>query len=185
MLIRPNPTGDWPQVASTAYLDPTAQIIGRVHIGHRVFVGPNAVIRADETDVTGVVWPIEIGPECNIQDGVILHALAGSRVSIGPRTSLAHGSIIHGPCTLGANCFVGFRAVLFDVEIAECVFVGHGAVVCHVELPPHRLVPPGVSIQTTEQVGKLAVTGSAEREFMKKVVVTNVSLSKKYLNIKE
>ena len=99
--FRSNPNGNRPQVDSTAYIDPTAQIIGNVHIGTRVYIGPNAVVRADETDDKGQVQSIEIGDECNIQDGVIVHALGGTHVTIGRQTSLAHGCIIHGPCTLG------------------------------------------------------------------------------------
>ncbi len=181
MNLRPNPSGDWPEVAPSAYIDQSAQIIGNVQIGHRVFVGPNAVIRADETDDTGTVEPIIIGPECNVQDGVIIHALAGSQVSIGHSTSLAHGSIVHGPCTLGTNCFLGFRAVLYDVKMANGVFIGHGAVVCNVELPPHSFIPHGVSIQTPEQAAKLSETGQTEKDFMEKVVFTNVNLAEKYL----
>ncbi len=175
MNLRPNLSGDRPEV------DQTAQIIGNVQIGHRVFVGPNAVIRADEADDTGTVEPIIIGPECNIQDGVIIHALAGSRVIIWPGTTLAHGCIVHGPCTVGANCFFGFRAVLYDVKMANGVFIGHGAVVCNVELPPHRFILPGISIQTPEQAAKLSETGQTEKEFMGKVVATNVNLAEKYL----
>ena len=38
ILLRPNPNGDWPQVEPTAYIDPTAQVIGNVHIGPDVFI---------------------------------------------------------------------------------------------------------------------------------------------------
>lgn len=99
--VRPNPRGDWPQVDPTAYVDRTAQIIGLVQIGPRVFIGPNVVIRADEVDNNGEVKPIVVEAECNVQDGVIIHALAGTSVRIGSRTSLTHGSIVHGPCILG------------------------------------------------------------------------------------
>ena len=99
--VRPNPRGDWPQVDPTAYVDRTAQIIGLVQIGPRVFIGPNVVIRADEVDNNGEVKPIVVEAECNVQDGVIIHALAGAPVRIGSRTSLTHGSIVHGPCILG------------------------------------------------------------------------------------
>ena len=75
--VRLNPQGDWPQVDTNAYIDLTAQLIGSVHIGSRVYIGPNAVVRADEVDDEGEVKPIEIGSECNVQDGVIIHALAG------------------------------------------------------------------------------------------------------------
>ena len=181
MNLRPNPAGDWPEIDPTGYIDQTAQVIGRVKIGYKVFVGPNAVIRADEADTSGTVEPIIIGPECNIQDGVIIHALAGSQVSIGHSTSLPHGSIIHGPCILGANCFVGFRAVLLDTKVAKGVFIGHGTVVCHVDLPPQCLIPHGVSIHTSEDIAKLAGDIQAEKKFMEKVVATNINLAEKYL----
>jgi hypothetical protein len=48
--VQPNPNGDRPQVDPTSYIDPTARVIGNVQIGAQVFVGPNAVIRADESD---------------------------------------------------------------------------------------------------------------------------------------
>ena len=107
--LRLNHMGDWPQVDPSAYIDPTAQLIGKVRIGPRVYVGPNAVIRADEADSSLRVSPIEIGSECNVQDGVIIHALSGSKVMVGRRSSLGHGCIVHGPCTLGKRCFIGFR----------------------------------------------------------------------------
>ena len=70
-------------------------------LGPGAFIGPNAVIRADEVDSKGEVKSIEIRAECNVQDGVIIHALCGTQVTVGQRTSLAHSCIIHGPCTLG------------------------------------------------------------------------------------
>lgn len=115
--LRPNPKRDRPRVDSSAYVDPSAQIIGNVRLGPCVYVGPNAVIRADETDFSSAVAPIEIGPECNVQDGVIIHALGGAKVTVGRRSSLTHGCIVHGPCTLGTGCFVGFGAKVFDAEM--------------------------------------------------------------------
>ena len=148
--IRPNPNGDWPEIDSTAYIDPSAQIIGNVRIGRRVFIGPNAVIRADESGKSDRVEVIEIGHECNVQDGVIIHALADTEVIIGQRTSLAHGCIIHGPCRLGEGCFVGFRAVVYNAVLGDGVFVGASAVVQAVELASKTLVPPAASLLSEE-----------------------------------
>jgi len=181
IFLRPNPNGDWPQVDPTAYIDPTAQIIGKVDIGAKVFIGPMAVIRADEADDKGEVKPIEIGPECNVQDGVIIHALAGTRVTVGRRSSLGHGCIIHGPCILGEGCFVGFGARVFDATIGDGVFVGMGAVVQGIELAPKSLVPSAVSVFCREHVIRLVGTTSPEdREFMKRVVAANVALAEGY-----
>lgn len=46
--IRPNFAGDYPNIDASALIDPSAQIIGNVRIGKNFFVGPLAVIRADE-----------------------------------------------------------------------------------------------------------------------------------------
>ncbi|MBM4103143.1 MAG: hypothetical protein FJ263_03710 [Planctomycetes bacterium] len=181
ILLRPNPNGDWPQVDSTAHVDLTAQIIGNVRIGPHVYIGPNAVIRADETDDKGEVLPIEIGAECNVQDGVIIHALVGTQVTISPRTSLSHGCIIHGPCTIGHGCFIGFRAAIFKAKLGDGVFVGTGAVVQGVDLVTNALVPPLVAVLSGEDIVKsVGTTSSVDKEFMKKIVSTNLVLTKGY-----
>jgi carbonic anhydrase/acetyltransferase-like protein (isoleucine patch superfamily) len=112
MNLEANPARDYPQVEATAYVHPTAVVIGNVPIGPGVSVGPHAVLRADEPDPNGTVAPIIIGSEANIQDGVVLHALGGTGVDIGPGTSVAHGAFIHGPCETGSGCIIGFNSVV-------------------------------------------------------------------------
>ena len=182
--LRLNPEGDWPQVDPSAYIDPTAQLIGNVHIGPRVYIGPNAVVRADETDTSLGVAPIEVGPKCNIQDGVIIHAFGGAKVTVGRRSSLGHGCIVHGPCTLGEGCFVGFGAKVFDATIGDGGFVGTGAVVQGVELIPESLVPPAVSVLSREHVIRfVSATNPEDREFMERVVAANVALVEGYIGL--
>ncbi len=179
--LRPNPNGDWPLVDSTAYVDPTAQIIGNVHVGPRVYIGPNAVVRADEADSRGNVMPIEVAPECNLQDGVIIHALGGTQVTIGQRTSLAHGCIIHGPCIIGECCFVGFRAVVYNAALGDGVFVDTSAVVQGVDLAANTLVPPGVVVLSEDDAAKQVRTMSqADMRFREDVVSANRALADGY-----
>lgn len=186
ILLQPNPNGDWPQVDPTAYIDPTAKIVGKVHIGPEVFIGPNAVVRADETDDKGQVQPIEIQAQCNVQDGVIIHALGGTQVTVGQRTSLAHGCIIHGPCTLGQDCFIGFRAVVYKASLENGVFISTSAVVQGVNLVANAFVPPAVAVLAREDVVKLVgTTSSVEHEFMKRIVNANLALTKGYLRLRQ
>lgn len=179
--IRGNAGGDWPVVDRTAYVDPSAQVIGNVRIGARVYVGPNAVIRADEADAAGKVQAIVIGDECNVQDGVIIHALGGTEVTVGRRTSLAHGCIVHGPCAIGANSFVGFGAVVYKATLGDDAFVNAGAVVQGVDLAAGAVVPPAIAVLTEHDAAKLNKTTPANREFMEKVVKANLALAKGYL----
>ncbi len=178
--IRPNPRGDWPEIHPTAYVDPTAQVIGRVRIGPHVFVGPNAVIRADEFDTDGEVQAIVVEAECNVQDGVIIHALAGTEVTIGQRTSLAHGAIVHGPCSLGERCFVGFGAVIFKANVGPGVFIAARAVVEEVDVPASTFIPSFAFI-SQDRIGRLRKTDPHERGFMEEVVETNLKLADGYL----
>ena len=179
--IRPNSLGNMPRINPSAYIDPTAQIIGNVEIGHGVFVGPNAVIRADEIGESGAVEPILIGSECNIQDGVVIHSLGGELVTVGSRVSMAHGCVIHGPCTVGEGSFIGFRAIIFKATLDAVTFVGHGAIVQGVELPAGAMVPPGMVVLSQETADGLPKAGPKEDEFMEEVVETNLELARGYL----
>jgi carbonic anhydrase/acetyltransferase-like protein (isoleucine patch superfamily) len=178
---RANPAGDMPRIKPTAYVDPTAQVIGHVEIGDGVFVGPNAVLREDELTEPGTEASIVIGPECNIQDAVIIHSLAGAMVRIGARVSLAHGCVVHGPCSIGERSFIGFRATIFKASLGEETFVGTGAIIQGVDLPPGTLVPPGTVVISPEAVSQLPKTGHEEWKFMAEVVATNLRLAKGYL----
>lgn len=183
--IRPNPNNDQPQIHPTAYIDPSAQIIGNVHIGPEVYVGPNAIIRADEADDKGQVQPIEIAAQCNVQDAVIIHALGGTQVTVGRRTSLAHGCIVHGPCSLGENCFIGFRAVVYNAALEDGVFINTGAVVQGVDLAKNAFVPASVAISSIADVATLVTTTDpANREFMEKIINANLVLTKGYIHLR-
>ena len=166
-----NPSGDMPQVDKSAYIDPNARVIGNVQIGANVYVGPYAVIRADEADGDGNVQPVSIGDGSNVQDGVIIHALGRTEVKIGRKTSLAHGCIVHGPCVLGDGCFVGFKAAVYDCVLGEGVFVGTSAVVQGVELGAGALVRPAMAVLSEEDVAKsVETTGQKETQFMERII---------------
>ena len=96
-MIRKNPSGDLPQIHPDAFIDPTAILCGKVVVHANVFIGPYAVIRADEVNAAGQMDPIVIGAHSNIQDGVVIHSKSGAAVTIGERTSIAHRAIVHGP----------------------------------------------------------------------------------------
>lgn len=113
-MIRRNPTGHLPQVSEKAFVDPTAILCGKVIVEDNVFIGPYAVIRADETDESGDMEPIIIKRDTNIQDGVVIHSKSGAAVTIGERSSIAHRSIIHGPCEIGNDVFIGFNTVVLE-----------------------------------------------------------------------
>lgn len=182
--ISANPAGQCPQVDKAAFVHPSAQIIGKVRIGPQVFVGPLAVIRADEQRPKGRGLSIVIGRQCNVQDGVILHALGGTQIAVGPGTSLTHGCVVHGPCKCSANCFIGFRAVVFNSVLGNNVFIGSGAIVQNVKLRDFALVPAGATITSQNEADALGHVTPKDLAFMKEVANTNVRLAKAYSCLK-
>ena len=177
-MIRKNPNGDYPDIDDTAYIDPSSVIIGKVKIGKNVFVGPAAVIRADEPNSS-----IIIGDNCNVQDRVVLHTLEDSFVLIGESTSLAHGCIIHGPCKIGNNCFIGFGSVVFNSEIGDCAVIMHSAVVEGVNILSGKMVGSSRSISSMDDVTKLEQVDQKLKDFTQKVIKTNLDLVKRYRDL--
>lgn len=179
-MIRKNPSGHLPVIAESAYVDKTAIICGKVIIHDNVFVGPYAVIRADEVDASGDMQPIVIGANSNIQDGVVIHSKSGAAVTIGEHTSIAHRSIIHGPCSVGNRVFIGFNSVLFNCAVGDGCVVRHNAVVDGCDLPA------GFHVTSTQRIGPKTDLASLPRvsvsasEFSEDVAHTNIDLVRGY-----
>ena len=120
-----------PSIADSAYVDPSAEVIGNVNVGEHASIWPGVVIRGD-------VHEIRIGPETNIQDGVICHCTSpkgehpGWPLLVGARVTVGHGAILHA-CEIGDECLIGMRATVMDGAIVKAgAFVG-----------ANTLVPPG------------------------------------------
>jgi len=184
MGLEPNHKGDFPAIAPTAFVHDTATLIGHVSIGGGCFIGPHAVLRADEHGPDGTVEPIIVGEEANVQDCVVIHALGGTAVKIGPRSAIAHAAIIHGPCEIGTGCFVGFGAVVFKATLGNGVMVMHRALVEGVAVPSGLCVPSMAVVNSQQHVRSLAPATPEMASFAKEVVQTNKSLAEAGLKMR-
>ena len=113
----------YPSISDSAYIDPTAVIIGDVDIGEAVSVWPGVVLRGDQGAIT-------IGAQSNIQDGTIAHATRGiSKVYVGERVTVGHPALLHG-CRVDSDCLIGMGAILLDnCHIHSGSIIGAGALV--------------------------------------------------------
>ncbi len=170
-------------VPNSAYVHPNASLIGRIVLGKRVHVAAEASIRADEGT------PFYIGDDTNVQDGVVIHALKKKwvRVSeqqwavyVGKNVSLAHQALIHGPCFVGDNSFVGFKAVVHDSIVGKGCYIGIGAVVVGVEIPDEKYIPHGAIIDSQEKVRLLGKVTAMHQHFNEDVVEVNKGLIEAY-----
>lgn len=182
-MLRKNPSGIMPIVAESAFIDPTAIICGKVLIEDNVFIGPYAVIRADEIDENGSMEPITIKRDSNIQDGVVIHSKSGAAVTIGERTSIAHRSIIHGPCEVGNDVFIGFNTVVFQTKISDGCVVRHNCVIDGLDLPEKFHVPPMTNICPGFNLDSIAKVPPEYSSFSESVVSANHYLVKGYKKI--
>jgi len=179
-MLRKNPTGHYPEVSSEAYVDNTAIICGKVIIEANVFIGPYAVIRADEVDEHGDMEPIIIRRNSNVQDGVVIHSKAGAKVVIGESTSIAHRSIIHGPCEIGDNVFIGFNTVIFNCTIGNGCVVRHNSVVDGCNLPEKFHVPSMTRIGRDFDLSTIPKVDPEYATFSESVIAANHYLVKGY-----
>ena len=115
--------GITPRVHETAYVDPSAQVIGDVEIGEESSVWMNAVMRGD------VHW-IRIGSRTNVQDGTVVHVMRGTHpTTIGEEVTIGHAALVHG-CTLGDRILVGMGAILLNgVDVGDDSIVAAGTLV--------------------------------------------------------
>ncbi len=140
--------GVMPQMDPTAWVHPSATVIGRVRLGRRVSVWPGAVLRGD-------ILEIEVGDESNIQDLCIAHTSHGvAPVLIGRRVVVGHRVILHG-VKIGDQALIGMGAILLDgSEVGTGSIVAAGALVTEgMRIPPGSLavgIPAKVVRQVTE-----------------------------------
>ncbi len=183
-MIRRNPSGDLPVVHDTAFVDPTAILCGKVIVEENVFIGPYAVIRADEVDENGEMEAIVIGADSNIQDGVVIHCKAGGGVNIGRGTSIAHRSIVHGPCTVGDHVFVGFNTVLFNCVVGSHSVIRHNSVVEGCEVPHSFYIPSTANIHCDADLATIERVSADVADFSESVTQANHELIKGYKRIR-
>jgi carbonic anhydrase/acetyltransferase-like protein (isoleucine patch superfamily) len=123
-----------PVVHESAFIHPLAAVTGNVVIGHDVYVGPSAAIRADWGEII-----IEDG--CNVQESCVIHVFPGATVTLHASAHIGHGAIIHG-ATIGRNTLVGMNAVVMDSARvgAECVIGALSFVPAEMEIPDRKVV---------------------------------------------
>jgi carbonic anhydrase/acetyltransferase-like protein (isoleucine patch superfamily) len=182
MAIEKNMQGDLPQIARTAFVHPTAALIGHVIVGKHVFIAPYAVLRADEPTPEDKVAPIIIHDRVNIQDGVVIHALAGSEVRVGPKTSLAHGALVHGPAILGRNCFVGFKSIVFKATLGNGSILMHNVLIENSIVPDNYSIPSGEVVRCENDLFHLVKVDAKLRAFANTIALTNITLARNYSN---
>lgn len=123
-----------PVVDPTAYVHPSAVLIGDVIVGPNCYVGPCASLRGDFGRIV-----VEAG--ANVQDNCTLHGFPGADTVVEPDGHIGHGAVLHG-CVVRRDALVGMNAVVMDeAEIGEQAIVAASAFIrAGMKVPPRSLV---------------------------------------------
>ncbi|OLF54161.1 phenylacetic acid degradation protein PaaY [Pseudomonas chlororaphis] len=111
-----------PVVHPSAYVHPSAVLIGDVIVGAYCYIGPLASLRGDFGRIV-----LEEG--ANVQDTCVMHGFPDSDTVVERNGHIGHGAVLHG-CRIGADALVGMNAVVMDnAHIAARSFVSAAAFV--------------------------------------------------------
>jgi len=114
--------GVTPELAGSAWVADSAQVIGRVALAQDVSVWFGTVVRGDTET-------IRIGRGSNIQDACVLHADMGKPLTVGEYVTVGHQVMLHG-CTIGDGSLIGIGAVVLNgARIGKNCLVGAGSLV--------------------------------------------------------
>ncbi len=127
--------GVWPRIHPTAFVAPTAVVIGNVTVEEEASVWFGAVIRGDEPE-----HEIHVGARTSIQDNVVLHVSRQGATIIGADVTVGHGAVLES-CVVGDGALIGMNAVVLQrATVGTQALVAAGAVVgSGTEVPPRTL----------------------------------------------
>ncbi|WP_029011373.1 gamma carbonic anhydrase family protein [Azospirillum halopraeferens] len=134
-----------PRLAPTAWVAPTATVVGDVELAEDVSVWWGAVIRAELDRVV-------IGAGSNVQDNAVLHVDPGYPLTLGRGVTVGHLAMLHG-CTIGDGTLVGIGAtVLNGARIGRDCLIGAHALIGEGKEIPDRSVVMGMPGRIVREV---------------------------------
>jgi len=123
-----------PIVDESAYVHPTAVLIGDVVVGRDCFIGPGASLRGD-------IGQLVMKNGANVQDNCILHCFPGKSVVIEEGGHVGHGAVLHS-CAIRRNAMVGMLSIVMDDAVVgeEAMVAAMTLVIAEMEVPPRTLI---------------------------------------------
>jgi carbonic anhydrase/acetyltransferase-like protein (isoleucine patch superfamily) len=160
---------DSPVVAASAYIAPSACVIGKVVLAENATVWFGATLRGDNETIS-------VGAGSNVQDGAVLHTDPGFPLIIGAQVSVGHQAMLHG-CTVGEGTLIGIQSIVLNgAVIGKGCLVGAGALITE-----RKVFPDGSLIFGSPAKAIRALT-AAEREDLLKVAANYAERGAYYRN---
>ncbi|HEX6135557.1 MAG TPA: gamma carbonic anhydrase family protein [Longimicrobiales bacterium] len=162
--------GRTPRVHPTAFIAPTAVLIGDVEIGPESSIWFGAVLRGDHPE-----HGIRIGARTSVQDNCVLHVSARGPTLVGDEVTVGHGAVFES-CEIRRGCLIGMNAViLHGAIIDEYALVAALSVVPEGMHVPRSTLAAGAPARVRKQLA-----GESER-WVRDSAQHYVELSRSYL----
>jgi len=147
--------GITPVVDPTAYVHPSAILIGDVMVGPNCYVGPAACLRGD-------FGRLILKRGANIQDICVMHGFPDGETVVEENGHIGHGAILHG-CQVGYNAMVGMNAVVMDNVVVgqEAIIAASAFVKAGTQIPPRTLLA-GVPGQIVRELSQQEIDWKSE-----------------------
>ncbi len=147
-----------PVIDPSAFIHPTAVIIGSVQIGKNCYIGPHASLRGDFGTII-----LEDG--VNFQDSCVAHGFPNGTTLIKENGHISHGAVIHG-CTIGKNTMVGIQSVIMDNAVIgdECMIAALSYITPNFKAPNRSIIagiPAVIKKQVTDKQIQWKTEGTA------------------------
>ena len=128
--------GKRPGVHASAFIAPTAVLVGDVEVGPEASVWFGAVLRGDN-------GPIRIGARTSIQDNAVVHVSEHGGTYIGEDVTVGHCAVMED-CDIKRYALIGSNATLLNgCTIGEGALVAAGSVIAQNATIPPRVVAAG------------------------------------------
>jgi len=143
--------GITPVVHPSAFVHPSAVLIGDVIVGARAYIGPCACLRGDFGRIV-----VEEG--ANIQDTCMLHGFPGKDTVVGAEVTVGHGAVLHG-CVVRRGALIGMNCVVNDnAEVGEDAVVAALAFVKAEARIPARTLVAGIPARQLRELSAQEIT---------------------------
>lgn len=159
-----------PVIDPTAYVHPTAVLIGDAIVGPGCYVGPNACMRGD-------FGRLILREGSNLQDTCVMHGFPGGDTVVEENGHIGHGAVLHG-CRVRRHALVGMNAVVMDGAIVgeESLVAAMSFVKAKFEIPKRTLVagsPARIIREISDQEFEWKKNGTREyQELAKRCLAT-------------
>jgi carbonic anhydrase/acetyltransferase-like protein (isoleucine patch superfamily) len=162
--------GKTPRIHASAFIAPTAVLIGDVEIGEESSVWFGAILRGDHPE-----HGIRVGARTSVQDNCVLHVSARGPTVVGDEVTVGHG-VVFESCEIRARALIGMNAVLLHGSL-----IGEEALVAALSVVPSGMVvPPRTLVAGAPATVRKQLTGESA-DWVKGSSQHYVALAREYL----